>query len=256
MRRLDPFDLVGTTVAGKYAIESVVDEGGFSIIYRAMHVIWNRPVAIKAFKAAESLTGESRDKLLRDFVQEGALLVELSERCNAVCQARDVATLTTSRGDWVPYMVLEWLDGECLEKVLFRERQSRTPPRSLAQALALLDPIAEALAHAHDKGIAHRDLKPGNFFVLSEKRGECGIKLLDFGIAKVCRNHAARNATQLDHRSFTPAYAAPEQFSPVYGTTGPWTDVFAMALIMDPMPPAWPVLARRLPPPWGRAMCW
>ena len=232
MRRLDPFDLVGTTVAGKYAIESVVDEGGFSIIYRATHVVWNRPVAIKAFKAADALSGESRDRLLRDFVQEGALLVELSERCNAVCQARDVATLTTARGDWVPYMVLEWLDGECLASLLFRERQSRTPPRSLAQSMALLEPIASALAHAHDKGIAHRDLKPNNFFVLAEKRGDCGIKLLDFGIAKVCRDHVARNATLVEHRSFTPAYAAPEQFSPAYGATGPFTDVFAMALIM------------------------
>ena len=233
MRRPDPFDLVGTTVAGKYAIESVVDEGGFSVIYRAMHVVWNRPVAIKAFKATDSLSDESRDKLLRDFVQEGALLVELSERCSAVCQARDVATLTTSRGDWVPYMVLEWLDGECLASLLFRERQSRTPPRSLAQSMALLEPIANALALAHDKGIAHRDLKPNNFFVLAEKRGDCGIKLLDFGIAKVCRDHVARNATLVEqHRSFTPAYASPEQFSPAYGPTGPWTDVFAMALIM------------------------
>jgi serine/threonine protein kinase len=228
--RCDPFELVGTTIAGKYAVEAVVDEGGFSVIYRARHVIWNRRVAIKAFKAMHAKSDEERAQLLRAFVQEGALLADLSERGVAVCQARDVATLITPRGDWVPFMVLEWLEGESLEAMLAHERRDGDAPRTLMRAIDLLAPIADALSVAHQKRIAHRDLKPGNVFVLCDPTARAGIKLLDFGIAKVCAQGSA--VTRSFARSFTPSYGAPEQFAPHLGGTGPWTDVFAFALIL------------------------
>jgi serine/threonine protein kinase len=167
----DRFNLVGSTVSGHYAVESVVAEGGFSIVYRARHTLWNRPVAIKAFHGADGLDAESREEMIRTFVQEGAMLAELSERTTAVVQARDIATTVTPAGDWVPFLVLEWLDGECLDAVLWRERQALLPPRTLPQAFALLDPVAKALALAHTKGICHRDVKPGNLFVLGDPAG-------------------------------------------------------------------------------------
>ncbi|MCL2450632.1 MAG: serine/threonine protein kinase, partial [Polyangiaceae bacterium] len=224
-----------------YAIESVVAEGGFSTIYRARHTLWNRPVAIKAFHGADGLDAESRDEMIRTFIQEGAMLAELSERTTAVVQAREIATTVTPAGDWVPFLVLEWLDGQCLDDVLWRERQALLPPRTLAEAFALLDPVGRALALAHDKGICHRDVKPGNIFVLGEPRGrDCATKLLDFGVASFFSrsedewppavSRAAKRVT--DSYAFTPAYAAPEQFSTAYGETGPWTDVFSLALIL------------------------
>ena len=83
-------------------------------------------------------------------------------------------------------MVLEWLEGATLEAVIGRrEGASGLPLRTLREAVQLLDPAAEALALAHRKGIAHRDVKPGNVFVLGDPRGDCTVKLLDFGIAKV-----------------------------------------------------------------------
>src|SRR6185437_10110227 len=85
------------------------------------------------------------------------------------------------------------------------------------------------------KGVAHRDVKPGNLFVIGDPRGDATVKLLDFGIAKVVSDaqKMAGTFTKTSGQvtSFTPAYGAPEQFSRSVGATGPWTDVFALALV-------------------------
>jgi len=238
--KVDPFGLVGTTIDSRYAVEAVVGEGGFSVVYRARHTLWDRPVAIKAFRSADAVP-EARESMLRAFVQEGAMLAELSERTTAIVQARDMATLVSPTGDWVPYLVLEWLEGETLEAVLWQERQALLPLRTLGQAVTLLEPIAQALALAHAKGICHRDLKPGNVFVLSSPRGaDRTTKLLDFGVATFFaeRSPPPSSKPPSSKRSpsepcgFTPSYGAPEQASAAYGVTGPWTDVFALALIL------------------------
>jgi len=230
----DPLNLVGTTIADKYTVDTVVGEGGFAIVYRATHSVWKRPVALKVFKALGDVSPERRQQLLDDFVREGALLAELSERSSAIVQARDIGTVVLPQGDEVPYMVLEWLDGETLEAVLARESQIGKAPRTVEQTIDLLGPVAEALALAHQKGIAHRDVKPGNVFVVGDVDGEHKVKLLDFGIAKVvqeAQKEGFRKTTGV-HTSFTPLYGAPEQFDRTLGATGPWTDVFAFALVM------------------------
>jgi formylglycine-generating enzyme required for sulfatase activity/serine/threonine protein kinase len=237
MSSTDPLALVGTTVAQKYAVQEVVGEGGYAVVYRATHLIWKRPVAIKVFKGLAGFTAEDRERLLEGFIQEGSLLADLSERSAAICQARDVGTLTTPRGDVVPYMVLEWLEGSTLEAVLRDEIGRRLPLRGLVDTVALLEPVAEALALAHRKGIAHRDMKPGNIFILGDSRSSSyTVKLLDFGIAKVVQDaqKLAGSFAQTggEITSFTPSYGAPEQFSRSHGPTGPWTDVFALALIL------------------------
>ncbi len=231
----DPLSLVGTTVSEKYEIERVVGEGGFAVVYRATHKVWQRPVAIKVFRTLGDLPTERREHLVKMFIQEGALLAELSERSAAICQARDVGMLRTRDGREMPYMVLEWLEGRSLEQVLDYEKAHGLPPRTLDETLNILEPAALALALAHKKGIAHRDVKPANIFVLGDPRGEYTVKVLDFGIAKVVqdlqRQAGSFAQTQGVVSSFTPAYGAPEQFSRTHGATGPWTDVFALALI-------------------------
>ena len=233
----DTLNLLGTTIADKYAVESVVGEGGFAIVYKATHLLWKRPVAVKVFKALGDVSPEHRGKLLEEFIREGALLADLSERSAAIVQARDVGSLKTARGDEVPYMVLEWLEGATLESVILDEKAKNLPPRTIAEAVRLLDPAAEALALAHAKGIAHRDVKPANVFVLGDPRSPAvTVKLLDFGIAKVVQDAQkmagsfAKTSGQIT--SFTPAYGAPEQFSRAHGATGPWTDAFALALVV------------------------
>ncbi|HEY8087161.1 MAG TPA: serine/threonine-protein kinase [Polyangiaceae bacterium] len=219
---MDPFGLVGKVIGGKYRVQALVEETALSVVYRAVHRVWQRPVAIKAFKS-RLLDVEDRARLLESFIREGRLLMELSERCAAIVQARDVASLTTARGEWVPYMVLEWLEGESLEAMVTRERANGARLRVVAEAMRLLDPVARALTLAHERGITHRDVKPANVFVLAG-----GCKLLDFGVAAVAHEVVREG----ECRSFTPAYGAPEQYSPDIGATGPWTDVFALGLVL------------------------
>ena len=88
---------------------------------------------------------------------------------------------------------------------------------------------------AHEQGIAHRDIKPANLFI-AEVGGRQTVKVLDFGIAKVITETASlTRAFEMTGRSlqaFTARYGSPEQFSRRYGATGPWTDVFALALVL------------------------
>jgi formylglycine-generating enzyme required for sulfatase activity len=235
MVTIDTFGLVGTTIADKYVVEAVADSGGTAVVYRAFHRLWKRPVALKVFRTPSNIGDEARTALFDRFVVEGRLLAELSERCSAVLQARDIGTVTTADGEWVPYMVLEWLEGATLERVMEREAALGTLPRTLPQAMELLDPIAQALGLAHRRGIVHRDVKPSNMFVVGDgSAAGVTLKLLDFGIAKVVED--AREAGAFKQTgvftAFTPAYGAPEQFSRAIGTTGPWTDVFALALVL------------------------
>jgi eukaryotic-like serine/threonine-protein kinase len=228
----DPFGLCGQVLAQKYEVHELFAEGGFSFVYRGMHRIWKRPIAIKVLRT-KGAAAEVAAAMRETFLREGALLAELSSRSTAIVQAWDVGTHTTAEGEWLPYMVLEWLEGEPLEQVLVREGGR---PWSLARAMSVLAPVAHALQLAHERGIAHRDIKPDNLFIVGRGLGEPGtVKILDFGVAKVMESGAVRAAlatTGGSVRSFTPAYGAPEQFSPSYGATGPWTDVYALTLLM------------------------
>ncbi|MGH7268906.1 MAG: serine/threonine-protein kinase, partial [Polyangiaceae bacterium] len=192
---------------------------------------------LKVFKAFGDFSAEDRQKLLDEFIQEGALLADLSARTAAIVQARDIGMLDAGDGTQIPFMVLEWLEGSTLEGVLTDERRRSLALRTVEEAVRLLDPVAEALALAHRKGIAHRDVKPGNVFVIGDPRGESTVKLLDFGIAKVVSDaqKMAGSFTKTSGQvtSFTPAYGAPEQFSRTHGATGPWSDVFSLALIVS-----------------------
>jgi serine/threonine-protein kinase len=108
----------------------------------------------------------------------------------------------------------------------------------VAEAIALIEPAARALAVAHAQKIAHRDVKPANLFVTAVG-GTRTLKVLDFGIAKVLTEHSsfteALAATRAGPTAFTPRYGAPEQFNKQRGATGPWTDVFALGLIFVEM---------------------
>jgi len=228
----DPLGLIGTTVDDKYVVEKVVGEGGFAVVYKAMHKLWQKPVALKCFKTLMDASPQMREKLLQSFVQEGALLTELSARSASIVQARDIGTLTTSTGAWVPYMVLEWLEGTTLDQLMEKEGMQPWP---MDRVMETLEPVAEACDLAHRRNIAHRDIKPANIFVIGETASEHPvIKLLDFGIAKVVQSAADQGFTKTGGQvtSFTPSYGAPEQFSRANGATGPWTDVYALALIV------------------------
>ncbi|HMY15865.1 MAG TPA: bifunctional serine/threonine-protein kinase/formylglycine-generating enzyme family protein [Polyangium sp.] len=234
----DPFAWVGQTIDGKFRVEEVVGEGGFGVVYRAQHLGLGESVAVKCLKIPPALSPEERDKFHQSFLEEGRILRRLSRTTAAVVQALDVGAAFAPNGAWAPYLVLEWLRGECLEDHLVKLRQNGPGKMPLADAVALLEPAALAIAAAHDEGVAHRDIKPANFYT-TDVDGVLTMKVLDFGIAKVIADNAsitrAFEQTGKAPSMFTPFYGAPEQFNRRFGATGPWTDVFALALVLVEM---------------------
>jgi serine/threonine-protein kinase len=135
----------------------------------------------------------------------------------------------------VPYTVLEWLEGKSLADDFAERRQRGLQGRTLAEAVKLLDSAVDAVAYAHSQGVVHRDLNPGNLFLAKTATG-IKLKVLDFGVAKILADSAlamgptARTVGNI--RMFAPAYGAPEQFDENVGAIGPWTDVYAVALVL------------------------
>ncbi len=236
----DPFELIGTTIDGKYRVEQVVGVGGFSVIYRAVHEgFGDAEVAVKCLKLPEGFSAEGRAAFVDTFRREGKLLLRLSSEPGIV-RVLDLGVVATKPGGRVPFIVLEWLEGETLADVLRERRDAGLGPYSEREALVLLRQIANAvtsahlLPHAKGRGVAHRDLKPSNIMRTSSARGPVW-KVLDFGIAKAMQagdRATAASGTPMNVRPFSPLYGAPEQFHPVHGRTGPWTDVHALGLLM------------------------
>ncbi|WP_437644737.1 SUMF1/EgtB/PvdO family nonheme iron enzyme [Sorangium sp. So ce362] len=230
----DPFGLSGQTIEGKYRVAAVIGDGGFGVVYRGIHEGFGELIAIKCLKMPTLLDAEQRDALLETLRGEGRILHRLSRATSGIVQALDVGAFTTQAGVWVPYLVLEWLEGQTLGQHLRDRRDRGEFGMSIAEAIQLLAPAARALAVAHAHKVAHRDVKPANLF-LTDVGGVRTLKVLDFGIAKVLADHPtfteALAATRQGPSAFTPRYGAPEQFNKARGATGPWTDVFALALI-------------------------
>jgi serine/threonine-protein kinase len=231
----DPFEWVGATVDGKYRVDKVVGHGGFGIVYLAHHLGFEEKVALKCLKLPKELQGGDRDRFRDSLVAEGRLLLQLSRATTGVVQALDVGAVVSPSKIWTPYLVLEWLEGTPLDRDLSERRKRNTGGRTLGEAMEMLEGAARALGVAHGMGIAHRDIKPANLFLV-ELAGRPAIKVLDFGIAKVLSESdsvtRAFEETGGTVQAFTARYGAPEQFSRRFGATGPWTDVFALALVL------------------------
>jgi eukaryotic-like serine/threonine-protein kinase len=237
----DVFGIVGATEDQTFRVEEAVAEGGFSIIYRAEHLLFGAPVALKCLKVPESLSAEDRAIFYRRFREEAQLLFQLSASLPEVVRPLHVGKLSLEN-KFVPYIVLEWLEGEPLDGMLARRREAGQTPLSVIKLVKLLTPIARALSRAHrftskrgTVSVIHRDIKPENIFVC-DRSGEQTVKLLDFGIATVMR--LAGEEVQPHHPgdmfyAFTPGYGAPEQWAPArFGATSPATDVWGLAITM------------------------
>jgi serine/threonine protein kinase len=225
----DPFGLVGKTLDGQFRIERVIGEGGFGVVYKAQHLSLGQPVAVKALKIfAED--AKVQETLLARFREEARLLYTLSQSTLQIVRSLDFGGVETASGAWAPYMVLEWLEGRTIAQDLEQRRARGMRGRTLEEALALLEPAAEGLRVAHEHRVAHRDVKPANFFIVNSA-GKPNVKVLDFGIAKILREDD-KGATKGTLASFTYLYAAPEQLDPRRGATGLATDVYAFALVL------------------------
>ena len=239
----DVFGIVGTEVAGAYQVREVVAEGGFGVVYRAFHAGFRAPVALKCLKIPQSIDAEAQAKFLEQFRAEAELLFRLSASIPTVVRPLHVDKLNVKDGSFVPFMALEWLDGEDLDAVLQRRKREGLGGYPIKKAVRLLTPVARALERAHTFqgptgpiSIIHRDVKPENIY-LADIHGEQVVKVLDFGISKA-RSVASQVAGKTSQSgggpaAFTPCYGSPEQWLPKrYGQTGPWTDVWGLALTL------------------------
>jgi len=233
----DSFALVGTVLEGQYRVDDVVGEGGFGVVYKGWHLSFDQPIAIKALKIPDAGDAQLRSSVLAKFHEEAKLCYVLSQRSLNIVRSIAFGALTTPSGIWAPFLILEWLEGRSLAAD-FEDRHARgMPGRSLGEAIALLEPAARGLAYAHSKRVAHRDVKPANMFLttLPGSPPQETIKVLDFGIAKIVAEGATPASLPLQatgFSSFTPFYAAPEQLDPRLGMTGPWTDVYSLAIVL------------------------
>lgn len=223
-----------------FHVQRAVAEGGFGVVYRAYHDAFRSPVALKCLKLPEGLTEVQRKEFLERFRTEAELMFRLSAALPEVVRPLQLGVLETDA--FVPFLALEWLEGQTLDTFVEERSKKGKPPVGIPTAVEILAPIARVLSRAHrfnDRGsevsIIHRDLKPENVF-LQEVDGDRVTRILDFGIARVKAetNALAGKFTGGDAlAAFSPAYAAPEQWSPQsYGATGPWTDVYGLALTL------------------------
>lgn len=232
----DCFSLLGTVVEGRYLVERLVGSGGYGVVYRARHLRLDSPVALKVLRIASSVDPERRAALIKRFAAEGRLAFGLGGRHSSIARVLEcgLVCVASEPAGPLPYLAMEWLDGLSLSQQLQLWRCEGRAPLSLEVTLALLTPIAEALAAAHDLGIAHRDVKPANI-MLAQRGTERSAVLLDFGLAKasVLVGNTTERFDESDEAppAFTPGYAAPEQWLRRLGATGPWTDVHALALV-------------------------
>ena len=175
---------------GKYPIHGKLGEGGMSSVYKATHPGLERFVIIKELDKPE---GEQAEKRFR---REARIMMDL--RHENIVQVHDY--LTENR---TSYIVMEYVNGISLEQLL--EKKGSIPQE---EAALIIREVARALKHAHDRGIVHRDIKPGNIMI--SRKGE--VKLMDFGIAS-SREDADAGLTVCGMTLGTPAYMSPEQLT-------------------------------------------
>jgi serine/threonine-protein kinase len=231
----DLYGIEGQVLDGQFRVDRAIGEGGFSVVYRGLHIGLDEPVAIKCLKLQAPLASSVVDGIVRRFRDESKIHYRLSR--GSLHIARTIAAGTTmapATGALVPYMVLEWLEGFTLAEELRARRMRGEKGRSLQEVIRLLDPVADAMAFAHSQGVVHRDLNPSNIFV-AHSQGSSKLKVLDFGVAKIISDALSlgpRMATIGQIRMFTPAYAAPEQFHDALGAIGSYTDVYSFAVMV------------------------
>jgi serine/threonine protein kinase len=225
--RVDVYEgLIGQTLDHRYAIEARLGEGGMGVVFRARHVVIEKPVAIKVLKRHVA-----RDNnVVSRFVQEARAASRIGHP--NIIDVTDFGV--TASG--MTYQVMEYLEGQTLSAAI-RAEGRMSPDR----ALPILAQLCRALGAAHDKGIVHRDLKPENVFLLARDGRRDFVKVVDFGIAKVQPVEGAgresgpmRRLTRAGSVFGTPEYMAPEQ-ALGKGDTDHRVDVYALGTILFEM---------------------
>ncbi len=211
-----PGTRLGGTGGDRFEILEKLGGGAMGCVFRAWDEALQRTVALKFLLPRGRLPGKLMSSLLR---QEARAVAQLDHE--HIVRIFDVAEWDSP--PWeprVPFLVMEYLEGEPLASLLRRGRMD------VRRALGLLEGITAGLAHAHARHVIHRDLKPRNIFLTRDGQA----KLLDFGLA-----HFTSTASALPHlpTAGTPSYMAPEQW--LGAPQDARTDVWGVGVLLHEM---------------------
>jgi serine/threonine-protein kinase len=178
---------------GRYAVTGVLGEGAMGVVYQAYDPVIKRPLAIKTIRGALHDGDDAVDSFAARFRNEAAAAGRLQH-------PGIVAVYEYGEDAGGAYIVMEYVDGTSVSKRV-AARETFTPER----AVDIVSQVLDALHHAHEQGVWHRDIKPGNLIVTAQGR----VKIADFGIARI----ESAGITQMTATIGTPGHMAPEQYT-------------------------------------------
>ena len=209
--------LIGTTLAGKYEIQSVLGHGGMGVVYRARHSFMDRVVAIKMLQA--QLISDSLS--VKRFHQES----KAASRINHphVITVYDFGI--SPQG--LPYIVMDYLEGTPLSDLIKEEGQV-----GVERTIKIIGQSCDALFHAHKQGVVHRDLKPSNIVLINYDEEKDFVKVVDFGVAKLMNTNTegGQRLTQAGEVCGSPVYMSPEQC--MGQELDPRSDIYSMGIVI------------------------
>ena len=216
---------VETILAGKYLVGRVLGQGGFGITYIGWNLAMERKVAIKEYYPSGQVSRQPGTQQLTWYTSESARFAQESGMEMFLKEARKMAKVEDISGivkvkdlfreNGTAYIVMDFVEGETL-----KNRLKQTGPMSWKQAKEIFRPAIQTMEKVHQAGLIHRDISPDN--VMLTPTGD--VKILDLGAAKDLNINSGASSMQVAKSGFSPL----EQY--VHrGSSGPWTDVYAMA---------------------------
>ena len=196
---------------GHHEVMEVLGRGGFGIVVRAFDESLHRMVAIKVLDPRLASTSPARKRFLRE------------ARASARIRHGNVVQIYAVEERPLPYLVMEYIPGQTLQ-----QKHEQTGPLEVADVLRIGAQIARGLAAAHEEGLIHRDIKPGN--IMLESGIEQNVKITDFGLARAADD---ASLTQSGAIAGTPLYMAPEQAKD--GPLDPRADLFSLGSVLYTM---------------------
>ncbi|MFC1523392.1 protein kinase [Thermodesulfobacteriota bacterium] len=161
--RLENSPVVADRIIGKYLVKSKLDQGGWGIVYHGLHQLLKKSVAIKMLKHQMAMEPMFR----KQFMTEAKIIAKMNHK-------NIVPVFDIEEQYQTIFIIMEYLEGESLEKLLARMGKLAFP-----QIVDILMQVVAGLEYAHGKGIVHHDIKPGNVFMQEDGQ----VKILDFGLA-------------------------------------------------------------------------